>query len=150
MKILIGVDDSAHSKAALEFLGRQTWPKGSKVILLTAVSTPVLAYAMPDMGGVAVFLAEQEQEIYKAAKEMVAGKARALRDAGLDVEARVARGDARDLLVSTAQAEGIDLLIVGSHGRTGLTKLLLGSVASHVVTHAPCSVTVVKLGHRPV
>jgi nucleotide-binding universal stress UspA family protein len=40
---------------------------------------------------------------------------------------------------------GADLVVVGSHGRTGLAKLVLGSVASHVVTHAPCSVLVVKM-----
>lgn len=148
MKILIGVDDSPHSQAALDFFKRQTWPKGSKVVVLSAVSPPVLAYSLPDVGGAAIVLAEQEQEIFKAARKMLASKERLLKDAGFDVEARVVRGDPRELLVSTAQAESTDLLIVGSHGRTGLTKLLLGSVASHVVTHAPCSVTVVKLGHR--
>ena len=39
---------------------------------------------------------------------------------------------------------GADLVVVGSHGRTGLGKLLMGSVASHVVSHAPCTVMVVK------
>jgi hypothetical protein len=43
-----------------------------------------------------------------------------------------------------ARAERSDLVVVGSHGRSGLSRLLIGSVASHVVIHAPCSVLVVK------
>lgn len=55
-------------------------------------------------------------------------------------------GDPRTELVESAIAEEADLLIVGSHGRTGIARLLMGSVASYVVTHAPCSVLVVRLG----
>jgi nucleotide-binding universal stress UspA family protein len=52
--------------------------------------------------------------------------------------------DPRDALVDTAKDLGADLVVVGSHGRSGLKKLLLGSVATHVVTHAHCNVLVVK------
>jgi len=55
------------------------------------------------------------------------------------------RGDPREALVLAAESDQADLVVVGSHGRSGLTKLLLGSVASHVVTHAPCNVLVVKM-----
>jgi nucleotide-binding universal stress UspA family protein len=55
------------------------------------------------------------------------------------------RGDPREAIVEAARKTGADLVVVGSHGRTGIGKLVLGSVASHVVTHAPCSVLVVKL-----
>ena len=71
--------------------------------------------------------------------------ARELTGAGFSTEARVVRGDPRDALVDTARTMGADLVVVGSHGRTGLAKLVLGSVASHVVTHSPCSVLVVKM-----
>ncbi len=47
-------------------------------------------------------------------------------------------------LLDEAARRRVDLIVVGSHGRTGLTKLMMGSVASHIVTHAPCSVLVVK------
>ena len=53
-------------------------------------------------------------------------------------------GDPREALIEMARREGADLIVVGSHGRSGLTKLLMGSVASHVVTHAPCDVLVVR------
>jgi nucleotide-binding universal stress UspA family protein len=53
-------------------------------------------------------------------------------------------GDPRDALLRLAADERVDLMVVGSHGRTGLAKLLLGSVSSHAVTHASCNVLVVK------
>jgi len=52
------------------------------------------------------------------------------------------------VLVDVARREGIDLLVVGSHGRTGLGKLLMGSVAAHVVGHAGCNVLVVRLDSK--
>ena len=59
-----------------------------------------------------------------------------------EVEARLAEGDPAEALV--AAAEGADLLVVGSRGRTGIASALLGSVSRHVVSHAPCPVVVVK------
>jgi nucleotide-binding universal stress UspA family protein len=53
--------------------------------------------------------------------------------------------DPRLSIVAVATREAVDLVVVGSHGRSGLQKLLLESVSSHVVAHTPCSVLVVKL-----
>ena len=59
-------------------------------------------------------------------------------------ESRLPTGDPREVLLRLVDDERVDLIVMGSHGRTGLAKLLLGSVSSHVVTHAHCSVLVVK------
>ncbi len=142
MKILIGVDDSAHSKAALEYVKNMKWPAKTKVVVLAA-STPAIAYTMVDAGGM-TWMKTAEEEMTVQAEELTARAERELRDAGLATEAKVVQGDAREALVETARTMGADLVVVGSHGRTGLGKLLMGSVASHVVTHSPCTVTVVK------
>ena len=84
------------------------------------------------------------EEETKAHREVVAKAEKLLRDKGLQTEARVLTGDPRDVLVRTARDEGADLVVVGSHGRSGIAKFILGSVAAHVMTHAPCSVVVVK------
>ena len=52
-----------------------------------------------------------------------------------------------EAIIEAAEKSGADLIFMASHGRTGLAKLMLGSVAAHVVTHAPCSVLVVKAGN---
>jgi nucleotide-binding universal stress UspA family protein len=60
------------------------------------------------------------------------------------VEELVEVGDAADVICRVADRLRVDVVIVGSHGRTGLGRLLLGSVSEHVVRHAPCPVLVVR------
>ena len=143
MKILIGVDDSPHSKAALEFVKTMKWPTGTRCVVLSAAPPLVASYSLGD-AGVASWMTQAEQESVQQAEELTARVERELREVGLATEARVVRGDAREALVETALRVGADLMVVGSHGRTGLARLLLGSVASHVVSHAPCNVLVVR------
>ena len=142
MKILIGVDDSACSHAALEFVRKLEWPAKSKALVVSAVRPAVMAYSEVYVPAVA---AEELMETQtKDAQELVSRAELELRDSGLATEARVLTGDPREAIVQTAKDEGADLVVVGSHGRSGIAKLLMGSVAAHVVTHAPCSVLVVK------
>jgi nucleotide-binding universal stress UspA family protein len=56
-------------------------------------------------------------------------------------------GDPATEIVKYARDAGIDLIVMGTHGRTGLERLLMGSVAEKVMREAPCSVLVVKLPH---
>jgi nucleotide-binding universal stress UspA family protein len=132
VKILIGLDDSTHSKQALDMVARMRWPAGSTVLLVT-VQRP--SFGKPST---------RHNEQRRKNEEFLSAAAGRPREAGLSTETKVLDGDPRDLLVTTACNERCDLVVVGSHGRTGLARLLLGSVASHVVTHAPCSVMVVK------
>ncbi len=63
---------------------------------------------------------------------------------GATVRYQLREGDARDGILDLARISGADLVVVGSHGRRGLRRLLLGSVAEAVVRHAPCSVLVTR------
>ena len=86
-------------------------------------------------------LTEQQEKYYRDLADRAAAE---LRSAGLDVEARMVPSDPRSAILEWASKDRADLIVVGSHGRSGLAKLLLGSVAAHVVTNAACSVLVVK------
>ena len=142
MKILIALDESPHSKKALQFVSRLRWPAGSRIIVANALQPTVsAAAASPDMGYLPGQLLEEQR---REAEELVSKAESELRESGFATEARVEVGDPREVLVSLAESERADILVVGSHGRKGLAKLMLGSVSSHVVTHAPCSVLVVK------
>lgn len=143
MKILVGVDDSPHSKAAIEFVKTTKWPGDTRVVVLSAARS-IVSYALVEVGD-ASWTKAAEDEVVHEAEELTSSVERELRAAGLTTEARVVRGDPREALVDAARTWGADLIVVGSHGRTGLNKVLMGSVASHVVTHAPCTVVVVKL-----
>jgi len=68
-----------------------------------------------------------------------------LRGQGLTVAARHAEGTPAAAIVATARACGADLIALTTHGRTGLERLLLGSVAEAVLRHAPCPLLVVRV-----
>ena len=143
MKIIIGVDDSPHSEAALEFVKKMTWPTGTEVIVVSAVRPAVVMYTemyVPAPTQIDQLMAEQ----HKIHEELVARAAQQLRDGGFKITTMVLVGDPREAILNMAKSKGADLIVVGSHGRSGIAKLLMGSVASHVVTHAPCNVVVVR------
>jgi len=147
MKILIAVDESPYSEAAIQFVRRLRLPADTHVTVVSAVQPAVPIYAdmyVPAAATVDVHMVDQT----KAHQELVSQAERELRESGLVTEARVLQGDPREAIVQTAKDEAADLVVVGSHGRSGIAKLVMGSVASHVVTHAPCSVLVVKMEGR--
>lgn len=143
MKVLIGVDESAESGRAIEFVKNMTWPAGTRMIVVSAVQIPMVAYSEAYVPA-AVDVVAWNQDLTKIHGELAEREAKRLTGAGLQAEFRVLQGDPRMTLVEEARKVGADLLVVGSHGRTGLGKLVMGSVASHVVTHAPCTVVVVR------
>jgi nucleotide-binding universal stress UspA family protein len=137
---VIALDASAHSARALDFVRRMRWPAGSRVMVLSIVQPVVSAVA----GAFDHRTAPEAVQRRRRARDLVEQAAERLREAGIATEARIVDGDPRDVLTEITGLERVDLLVVGSHGLTGVSKLLLGSVSSHVVTHAPCSVLVVK------
>jgi nucleotide-binding universal stress UspA family protein len=72
------------------------------------------------------------------------------RQAGIDVSFLIWTGDPGDMIVSAAEAEHADMVLVGSHGRGAVGRLFLGSVSEHVVRNAPCPVLVVRPREVPV
>jgi nucleotide-binding universal stress UspA family protein len=66
-------------------------------------------------------------------------------DPRIDIEHRLADGDPQAEIVRVAQEARCDLIVMGTHGRTGFGRLLMGSVAEQVVRNAPCTVVTVKL-----
>lgn len=144
MKILVGVDDSRHARAALEYVCSAGWPQGTQVHLVS-VARPAVAAATEVYAPAPEYLERVQEEQIGHCKSIVAKAKTRLEPCGFDIDTRVLTGDPREALVDTANEIGADLIVIGSHGRAGLAKLLMGSVASHIVTHAHCSVLVVKV-----
>ncbi len=141
MKVLIGVDDSSHSTDAVSYVLDATWSKASQFVVLSAVE-PIFVGPGEAAPSDAIARLMEEQEKYH--QEIAQREAARLREEGLTADTRVVVSDPRTALLEAARSLPADLIVVGSHGRTGIQKLLLGSVASHIVTHAPCSVLVVR------
>lgn len=79
------------------------------------------------------------------AEELVQQTAKALSSAGFSVTTSVIVGDARNVILDVAGEWKADLIILGSHGRTGLGRFFLGSVSEAVARHALCSVQIVRM-----
>jgi nucleotide-binding universal stress UspA family protein len=98
----------------------------------------------PLMFDAAGSLEQLQQQRTKEASQLTEKVAKSLAASGLSTETVVHDGDPRSVIVDEAENWKADLIVVGSHGYTGIKKWLLGSVAQSVVSHAPCSVEVVR------
>jgi nucleotide-binding universal stress UspA family protein len=153
MKILLAVDESAPSRAAEDCVLGRPWPAQSVVrVLCVTPVVPPAASRVPPMAGapmsftpLAVVNDMQTQKVVQDSKAEVARLAcEALRRRGLEAETRTRFGEAGPEIVAEAEDWSADLIVVGSHDRSKLKRLLLGSTASHVVQHARCSVEVAR------
>jgi nucleotide-binding universal stress UspA family protein len=84
------------------------------------------------------------EDLVKKAKEIVEDVKKKASSEGIKVEGIVREGDAYKVIVNIAKKQKANAVIMGSHGRTGLKRLLMGSVTERVIGHAPCPVLVVK------
>lgn len=146
MKIVVGMDDAPCSRAALETLERMPWSRDASWRLVSVIETPVMARTVPMLAPEAVRAMQSQRTIQR---EWLTGIDLQLRSRGFASRATVDLGDPRTCLMRAAREEPADLLVVGSHGRTGLSRWLLGSVAAYLVVHAPCSVLVAR-GTQPI
>lgn len=143
-KILLAIESSDFSVAAADAVRRQFQPEHAEVYVLHV--TDPLIY-LPFYEGVAHDFKRIEQmreDHIREAQSIVERLAQSLREAGFRVETAIEEGEPRTTIVDFATRVKADLIVVGSHGRRGLPRLLLGSVSEYVARHAPCSVEIVR------
>jgi nucleotide-binding universal stress UspA family protein len=121
--ILVATDGSAHSIAAATEAIEMAKRCGSHLVAVSAVSRP-------DQQGEARMHVDSVREAAK--KE------------GLSVDAVTPAGKPNDVIIETAGGMGVDLIVIGTYGKTGLKKLLMGSATEKVISHAGCGVLVVR------
>ena len=142
----MGVDGSEASAAALRWAVEEARLRFAPLVAVHAWSfIPPQPIGDPGMLAVpAGDLAGQLGAESTAAREALAeALTEALGDdPGIEVEQKLVEGDPGDVLV--AESTSAELVVVGSHGRSGLKAALLGSVSRHVASHAACPVVVVK------
>ena len=86
----------------------------------------------------------RQEEGRKAVERTTAQLKQELKQCGLDVDGVALAGEADDVIIKLAEEKHADLIVVGTHGRTGFGKVLLGSVSERVIGKAKCAVLVVK------
>ncbi|MGI0005551.1 MAG: universal stress protein [Nitrososphaera sp.] len=144
-RILVPIDGSENAFRAASFAADMAHRYGSELVLAYALEiNPTLA----SLGMPSVSVQEIKRLKEAARKEVDPWFARAIKEASSDLAIRTEVIESPLSLVGTiidyAEKNAVDLIIIGSRGRTGFKKLLLGSVASGVVTYAPCPVMVIK------
>ena len=134
-KILLPIDFSTTDRIALKTatsLARDT----DAVLLILHVEEPPLAYGAGDL------YYGQPEPTSDELREMLEGVRP--KDSQVKCEHRLTTGDPADSIVRVADAENVDLIVMSTHGRTGVSRLLMGSVAEAVVRRANCPVLTVK------
>jgi len=149
MRILLATDGSDCSLQAAHVVAEHTWPEESVFHVLSVEELMVVANQLEATSLAAVYPASQldllatqahdrATSACKVASEVLSYAGRRVIDSSTPL------GDPRSLITETAREWAADLLVVGSHGRRGIDRLLMGSVSESVAIHAPCSVRVVR------
>jgi nucleotide-binding universal stress UspA family protein len=141
MKILLAIDDSPFTEASIHTLISQFEPAKTEVRVINVVE-PISVSTPPQMDP--QYYPELKEQT-KQAQVLVDRAAKKLQSVGFRVDTVVEKGDARSAIVDAATAWKADLIVLGSHGRKGLSRFLLGSVSEAVARHAPCSVEIVRI-----
>jgi len=144
MKILLAIDDSKFSQAAIQAVIAQAHVKDTEVRVVHVVEPPSLLVAR-EMGGYDPALEAVWDGETKLAQTLVDRAAETLRTAGMKVSIAVLQGDPKSMIIDAAEEWHADLIVLGSHGRSAVDRFLMGSVSEAIARHAHCSVEIVRI-----
>lgn len=143
MKILIAIEDESFGNTILDFVIAHDWPENSEAVLLHAIE-PIY---VPAMGCYPTdFVADYNEECTRSAKSLLLTLGTKLAKAlpSMKVSEELISGNPRDCILDKAKDWEADLIVVGSHGRSGFGKFVLGSVSSSILATAKCTVMLVR------
>jgi len=140
--IMCPVDFSDSSNHALRYAVALAETHGANLCLLHVVQPPMIA--LPGDPMIPETSSEALEEITEASQQRLDGLAKTICQSLPQVTAQIATGAPFLEIITSARIQDIDLIVIGTHGRTGLAHVLIGSVAERVVRKAPCPVLTVK------
>ena len=144
IRLLIGVDSSADSNAAVEAVCKRRWPRGTEVGLLVVVDTVMPFTSSPSEPAAMKWIEVADERNWSDVRQIFEPFAQKIRSAGLHAEVLIRRGNPADEILEEAHTWGADCIFVGAKGTRGIDRLLLGSVSSAVSSRAHCSVEIVR------
>jgi nucleotide-binding universal stress UspA family protein len=138
MNFLVAHDGSEQADKALDkAVNLALLAKGSVVVLSVVPDLCMMEIGDDDCRKLYKIMTEESENRLNAMKDDLSKK-------GIQMETEVKFGNAAEIIIKTCNDRKIDIVVIGSHGRHGARKFLLGSVSSKVVDHAPCDVLVVR------
>lgn len=138
--ILVAVDLGEHTDAVLDYATELTGKLGARAHLLHSVDWPLLGPELPVVISDAA-MAEIKERKRQELTRLVAAHPGVLQPGS----AMLREGDPRNVILATAEELGADLIVMGTHGRHGFSRLMLGSVAESVARTASCPVLLVRV-----
>lgn len=134
--LLFATDFSAQSEAAFPLACALARDYKARLLIIHVMPVPTVAYTM---GNMAVIEPEGTKDEVRQRLEEFDPK-----DARVAVEHLIAQGDPATEILEAARIASCDLIVIGTHGRSGIMRMLAGSVAEKVLRHAPCPVLTVR------
>lgn len=146
MRILLAVDGSACSDAAVEEVAKRPWPGKSEIKLINVTEPPILMGMEPWVASPQYLdtLEKAVRDVASRVLEKAREKLKTSRDKSLEVSSEMIQGSPAQTIVEEAEQWGADLIVMGSRGLGAWGRLLLGSVSNSVVHHAKCSVEIIR------
>jgi nucleotide-binding universal stress UspA family protein len=144
MKILLAIDGSKYSDAATQAVLQQMKPEQTELYILHVVS-PVDSYPSVPHAVHAHDIQAAQQALLNSGEDLLAHAAELLDKAGFKVHTALETGNPGPAIVAFAEQRHCDVIVVGSRGRQGLDRMLMGSVAEFVARHASCTVEIVRI-----
>jgi nucleotide-binding universal stress UspA family protein len=135
-KILVATDGSKYSRAATERAIDFARSYGGELKVLSVVDVPAEFYAEAP---------KAVEDLVEKARGYVREAADQAQKEGVKAEAFVKEGTTYEAVTALAREQGVNVIVVGSHGKTGLKRLLMGSVTEKVIGHASCPVLVIRI-----
>jgi universal stress protein A len=147
-RILVATDFSLDSDAAVAYGLALAKTVHASIYLLHVVENPLAAGVWSSEIYTAEIAALQINLMRDAKKNLKRAIA-SIDHPGVKIVGDVRAGRPATTIVEAAREQRVDLIVIASHGRTGITRLMMGSVAEHVVRNAPCAVLVVRPPEPP-
>ena len=150
--VVFAWDGSVGAEHAASLLLESGIFAGSTVHVVSVADADPLRWVDASLLGgeiVATSYAEAAEPSRRQHQEMAREMVQRLAEAGFEAVPHHPDGEPATQIVRAVEAQAADLVVVGTHGRTGLTRLVMGSVARNVLLHAPCSVLVAHEKDRP-
>lgn len=141
-KILYATDFSKASERALQEAVEQA-KRNRAELLVVHVIEPVPYVSGEEFGGGEIY-AKLEEISKREAQASMAKLMQRLKKTRVKAQSYLFKGSAHDQIVKAARSKKADMIVIGTHGRTGLSKLFMGSVAGKVVSSASCPVVTVR------
>ena len=146
MKILLAVDGSTYSAAAVNEVAARPWPEGSKVRVISVIELPITPTEETHslFESYCSLLERAGQEQARSAINCAVERLSAREGEPLEITTEAVTGRAKEAILNEAERWGANLIVLGSHGYGWGKRFLFGSVALAVATGATCSVEIVR------